>query len=62
MESLEQKIERLKQEMHDAPLNKVFQDHHGHRYLGTHSNAWAVKSREWAETVKEWRKRMESDK
>lgn len=57
MESLEEKIERLRQEMHDAPLNKVFTNHDGSRHLGTHSNAWAAKSREWSEAVKEWREK-----
>jgi len=34
---------------HEAPLNKIFQNHTGHRFLGSHSMAWATASREWAE-------------
>lgn len=47
--ALEAEISRLETLMHEAPLNKVFQDHHGHRHLGTHSNAWATRSREWCD-------------
>lgn len=46
---LEAKCDRLREEMHSAPMNKVFQDHTGHRHLGSHSMAWAQKSREWCE-------------
>lgn len=46
---LEAECERLRKAMHEAPTNKVFQDHTGHRFLGTHSTAWADRSREWAE-------------
>lgn len=40
-------VERLRDAMHNAPMNKVFQDHTGHKFLGTHSMAWADRSREW---------------
>jgi len=52
-ETVQQKCERLRREMHEAPLNKVFQDHNGHRHLGTHSTAWARKSREWCDAMAE---------
>lgn len=52
-ETLVEKAERLRREMHEAPLNKVFQDHDGHRHLGTHSTAWARKSREWCDVMAE---------
>jgi hypothetical protein len=52
-ETLKDRCDRLRKEMHEAPLNKVFQDHDGHRHLGTHSNAWATKSREWCDAVSE---------
>jgi len=45
------KCARLREEMHSAPLNKVFQNHDGSRHLGTHSMAWASRSREWAYEV-----------
>lgn len=38
---------KLRAAMHDAPMNKMFRDHTGHRHLGTHSTAWADRSREW---------------
>ncbi len=53
MEDLKDRVERLRKEMHEAPMNPVFQDHKGHRFLGAHSNAWASSSRAWAEAKKE---------
>jgi hypothetical protein len=44
-------IERLRSAAHDAPLNKMFTDHKGHRFLGTHSTAWARAGREWSNAV-----------
>jgi hypothetical protein len=52
IKDLEAECERLRKEMHEAPMNKVFQDHTGHRFLGTHSMAWADRSREWVEACK----------
>lgn len=46
-----EKIEALKKEAHDAPMNKVFEDHDGHRHLGSHSNAWAEAGRRYADAV-----------
>jgi hypothetical protein len=42
-------LEKLRAAAHEAPMNKVFQDHDGHRFLGSHSMAWAKASREWME-------------
>jgi hypothetical protein len=42
-------LKRLREAMHNAPLNKVFTDHTGHKHLGTHSMAWARRSREWGD-------------
>lgn len=53
IEAKRAECERLRTEMHEAPMNKVFQDHTGHRFLGTHSMAWANRSREWTEAVKD---------
>lgn len=44
---LEAECERLRTLAHEAPLNKVFETHDGHRFLGSHSAAWAARSREW---------------
>jgi hypothetical protein len=49
IEKLSAKCESLKKQMHEAPLNKIFMNHDGTRHLGTHSTAWADRSREWAE-------------
>lgn len=49
IKSLEADVDRLAIAMREATMNKVFQDHTGHRFLGTHSNAWADRSREWIE-------------
>jgi hypothetical protein len=53
IEAKRAECDRLRTEMHEAPMNKVFQDHTGHRFLGTHSMAWARKSRDWAEAIKD---------
>lgn len=37
----QEEIEELRKLAHDAPMNKVFETHDGHRFLGTHSRAWA---------------------
>lgn len=44
---LEEECERLRKLDHDAPLNKVFTTHNSARFLGSHSTAWADRSREW---------------
>jgi hypothetical protein len=49
MTDLDQKIADAAKAMREAPLNKVFTDHHGNKSLGTHSTAWAKASREWME-------------
>jgi hypothetical protein len=53
-ETLRERCERLRHEMHEAPMNKMFKDHTGHRFLGSHSMAWAQKSREWAAARREF--------
>lgn len=40
-------LEQLRQAAHDAPMNKVGMTHKGHRFLATHSMAWAKSSREY---------------
>lgn len=52
IKSLEAEVDRLAVAMRESPMNKVFQDHTGHRFLGTHSTAWADRSREWIEARK----------
>jgi hypothetical protein len=47
IEALRSECDRLRELAHEAPLNKVFETHTGHKFLGTHSTAWADRSREW---------------
>lgn len=39
--------ERLRQLMHEAPMNQLRTDANGHKWMGTHSTAYAERSREW---------------
>lgn len=39
--------ESLRKAAHEAPMNKVFTDHKGRKFLATHSMAWASASRAW---------------
>ena len=45
--ALEAECERLRNLAHEAPMNKVFETHTGHKFLGSHSTAWADRGREW---------------
>lgn len=47
IEALRAEESRLRSLAHGAPLNKVFQDHTGRKFLGTHSMAWATTARAW---------------
>jgi len=40
------RLEKAKEAAQSAPMNKMYTDHKGHRFLGSHSTAWAVASRE----------------
>lgn len=39
--------ERLRDLMHEAPMNQLRTDANGHKWMGTHSTAYAERSREW---------------
>lgn len=41
----ELQLERLRRAAHEAPMNRIAQDHKGRRSLATHSMAWAAASR-----------------
>jgi hypothetical protein len=45
------KIEELRRAAQEAPMNKVFETHEGHRFLGTHSRAWADAGRRYADAL-----------
>lgn len=47
MKDLAALSEIARREAHEAPMNKVYQDHTGHRFLGTHSTAWASAGRRY---------------
>lgn len=57
---LDAAIEAARDRAHNAPLNKVFQDHTGHKYLGTHSNAWAKAGAEYCDLLAEKMRRQVS--
>jgi hypothetical protein len=38
---------RLRDLMHDAPMNQLRTDADGHKWVGTQSTAYADRSREW---------------
>jgi len=59
MDDLEEKIAAAAKAMREAPMNKVFTDHKGRQFLGTHSNAWARASREWMELRQELQAKKE---
>jgi hypothetical protein len=44
---LNSECERLRDLMHDAPMNQLRTDADGYRWIGTHSMAFADRSSEW---------------
>lgn len=49
MKTPRDKVQDALHRAQEAPMNKVFTDHKGQKFLGTHSMAWARASREWSE-------------
>ena len=47
IEQLEVECERLRQLMHEAPMNTLRTDANGHRWIGSNSMAYADRSKEW---------------
>lgn len=47
LEELNKECDRLRQLMHEAPLNTLRTDANGHKWIGSNSMAYADRSREW---------------
>lgn len=43
----------LRKIAHEIPMNRVYETHTGHKFLGTHSMAWAKASRAYMGSLDE---------
>ena len=48
---LEKQADELMVLMHEAPMNELRTDADGHRWIGTNSQAYADRSREWCRVM-----------
>ncbi|MDW9768594.1 hypothetical protein [Sinorhizobium meliloti] len=53
IQRLTEECERLRKEMHEAPLAKIYTRHDGSRFIDhdQHTYAWANRSREWCQCM-----------